>query len=79
MSLIKHTACIVSGDQSQTRLHDATKNVPVAAADDDDLSRSLAARVRRLDDGRKDLDTRPQNMAALNYNPDFGNWSWSVK
>lgn len=40
---------------------------PVAAADDDDLSRSLAAaRVRRLDDGRKDRDTRPQNMAAFN-------------
>ena len=46
---------------------------PEAAADDDDdddddLSRSLAAaRVRRLDDGRKDLDTRPQNMAAFTY------------
>ena len=42
---------------------------PVAAADDDedDLSRCLAAaRVRRLDDGRKDRDTRPQNMAAFN-------------
>ena len=44
---------------------------PVAASDDDDdaLSRSLAAKVRRPDDdGRKDLDTRPPNMASLDYN-----------